>query len=279
MNKKFKNAFMIKLIVYLFLCLGAILMIGPFLWTLSTSLKGGGAVMQIPPQFIPEPVYWFNYVKVWEQIEFFRYTINSIVITVLIVTGSIFSGSFAGFGFSRMKFKGQGLVFFTALATLIMPYQALMIPIYFIWRKLGLLNTYVPLILPAYLGSAFGIFLFRQFFKSLPGELFESATIDGCNPFRIYRSIYLPLAVPAMATLGIFEFMGAWGEILKPLIYITSKEKYTLALGLLYIRGQYVADMELICAGAVLMIIPVVLVFLAAQKYFIQGIASTGLKG
>ncbi len=279
MNKDIKSSLMLKFVVYLVLSIGALLMIGPFLWTLSTSLKGGGAVMQVPPQFIPDPVFWSNYAKVWKQIEFFIYTMNSFVITVLIVIGSILSGSFAGFGLSKMKFKGQGQVFFAALATMIMPYQALMIPIYFIWRKLGLLDTYVPLILPAYLGSAFGIFLFRQFFKSLPGELYESATIDGCNPFRIYRSIYLPLTTPVMATLGIFEFMGAWGDILKPLIYITSKEKYTLALGLLYIRGQYLTNMELICAGAVLMIIPVVVVFLFAQKYFVQGIASTGLKG
>lgn len=269
----------LKAVMYAVLIIGAVIMVGPFLWTISTSLKGQGLAMKIPPEIIPKPVYWSNYAKVWNQVNFVQYTFNSAFITAFSVIGSILSCSFIGFGFARMNFKGKNILFFCALATLIMPYQILMMPTYWIWKQLGQIDTYLPLILPNWLGYAFGIFLMRQTFRALPSQLYEAATIDGCNPLRIYWQVYMPLAAASMAALGVFTFMGSWNDVLRPLIYLTTKSKYTLTLGLLFMRGEYIDNIELMMGGSVIMTIPVIIIFLSAQKYFIQGIATSGLKG
>lgn len=267
-----------KVLMYLLLIVGAVFMVFPFIWMLSTSLKTVGAISQMPPQLIPNPVNWDNYVTIWNKIDFGRYTLNSFFIVSIEMVGSLVSSAFVAFGLAMFTFRLRGLIYMIMLATLMIPSQVTMIPTYFIWKEFGALNSYYPLIVPSFLGGAFGIFLMHQFIKSLPKELYESATIDGCSPPGIFFKIYLPLCKPALAALGVFTFMGAWNNTLGPLIYLQDKELYTLPLGLLYLKSENV-NQALLMAGAVITTLPVVIVYLFAQKQFVQGIASTGMKG
>lgn len=269
---------LLKVLMYLLLIAGAIFMVFPFIWMLSTSLKTVGAISQMPPQLIPNPLNWDNYVTIWNKVDFGRYTLNSFFIVSIEMVGSLVSSAFVAFGLAMFTFRLRGLIYMIMLATLMIPSQVTMIPTYFIWKEFGALNSYYPLIVPSFLGGAFGIFLMHQFIKSLPKELYESATIDGCSPPGIFFKIYLPLCKPALAALGVFTFMGAWNNTLGPLIYLQDKELYTLPLGLLYLKSENV-NQALLMAGAVITTLPVVIVYLFAQKQFVQGIASTGMKG
>lgn len=268
----------LKVLMYLLLIAGAVFMVFPFIWMLSTSLKTVGAISQMPPQLIPNPLNWDNYVTIWNKVDFGRYTLNSFFIVSIEMVGSLVSSAFVAFGLAMFTFRLRGLIYMIMLATLMIPSQVTMIPTYFIWKEFGALNSYYPLIVPSFLGGAFGIFLMHQFIKSLPKELYESATIDGCSPPGIFFKIYLPLCKPALAALGVFTFMGAWNNTLGPLIYLQDKELYTLPLGLLYLKSENV-NQALLMAGAVITTLPVVIVYLFAQKQFVQGIASTGMKG
>ncbi|MGG4094088.1 MULTISPECIES: carbohydrate ABC transporter permease [Paenibacillus] len=269
---------LLKVLMYLLLIVGAVFMVFPFIWMLSTSLKTVGAISQMPPQLIPNPMNWDNYVTIWNKVDFGRYTLNSFFIVSIEMVGSLISCAFVAFGLAMFTFRLRGLIYMIMLATLMIPSQVTMIPTYFIWKEFGALNSYYPLIVPSFLGGAFGIFLMHQFIKSLPKELYESATIDGCSPPGIFFRIYLPLCKPALAALGVFTFMGAWNNTLGPLIYLQDKELYTLPLGLLYLKSENV-NQALLMAGAVITTLPVVIVYLFAQKQFVQGIASTGMKG
>ncbi|QJD87724.1 carbohydrate ABC transporter permease [Cohnella herbarum] len=268
-----------KTVIYVLLTLGAVMMAFPFFWMLSTSFKTVGGVSQLPPQLIPNPFKWENYVTVWEKVNFGRYTLNSTIIVVLDLAGTLLSCSMVAFGLAMFRFKLRKPIYIVMLATLMMPSQVTLIPSYFIWKTFGTLNTYYPLILPSFLGGAFGIFLIHQFMKSLPGELYEAAVIDGYNPLQILIKIYIPLCKPALAALSVFTFMGSWNNTLGPLIYLQDKSLYTLPLGLLYLRSNTDANTALLMAGAVIITTPVVIVYLIAQKQFVQGIAFTGLKG
>jgi len=268
----------IKIIIYLFLIVGAIAMFFPFLWMISTSLKTSGAVAAMPPRIIPNPINFGNFVEVWNKVNFARYTLNSFIIVTLDMIGALLSCAVVAFGLAMFEFKGRALIFITMLATLMIPGQVTMIPTYFIWKQFGMLNTYYPLIIPSFLAGAFGIFLLHQYIKSLPEELYESAVIDGCSPPGIFARIYLPLCKPALAALGVFTFMGAWNNTLGPLIYLQTKELYTLPLGILFLKSENVSQ-ALLMASAVITTLPVVIVYLVAQKQFVQGIASTGMKG
>lgn len=269
---------LLKVLMYMLLIVGAVFMVFPFIWMLSTSLKTVGAISQMPPQLIPNPMNWDNYVTIWNKVDFGRYTLNSFLIVSIEMVGSLISCAFVAFGLAMFTFRLRGLIYMIMLATLMIPSQVTMIPTYFIWKEFGALNSYYPLIVPSFLGGAFGIFLMHQFIKSLPKELYESATIDGCSPPGIFFRIYLPLCKPALAALGVFTFMGAWNNTLGPLIYLQDKELYTLPLGLLYLKSENV-NQALLMAGAVITTLPVVIVYLFAQKQFVQGIASTGMKG
>lgn len=269
---------LLKVLMYLLLIAGAVFMVFPFIWMLSTSLKTVGAISQMPPQLIPNPLNWDNYVTIWNKVDFGRYTLNSFFIVSIEMVGSLVSSAFVAFGLAMFTFRLRGLIYMIMLATLMIPSQVTMIPTYFIWKEFGALNSYYPLIVPSFLGGAFGIFLMHQFIKSLPKELYESATIDGCSPPGIFFKIYLPLCKPALAALGVFTFMGAWNNTLGPLIYLQDKELYTLPLGLLYLKSENV-NQALLMAGAVITTLPVVIVYLFAQRQFVQGIASTGMKG
>jgi len=253
-------------------------MIFPFIWMISTSLKTVGAIAQMPPRLIPDPIDFSNYVTAWNKVNFGRYTLNSFFIVVFDMVGSLLSCALVAFGLAMFNFKLRGPIFVVMLATLMVPGQVTMIPTYFIWKEFRALDTYYPLIIPSYLAGAFGIFLMHQYIKSLPKELYESAVIDGCTPPGIFFRVYLPLCKPALAALGVFTFMGAWNNTLGPLIYLQTKELYTLPLGLLYLKSENV-NQALLMSGAVITTLPVVIVYLFAQKQFVQGIASTGLKG
>lgn len=268
-----------RIATYFILIAGSVIMFFPFVWMLSTSLKSGGALLELPPSLLPNPVKWGNYADVWIGANFLRYTFNSVFITVLELVGMLLSCALVAYGLAMFEFKGRNLIFVAMLGTLILPGQVTLIPSYFIWKALGLLDSYYPLILPAYLGKAFGIFLLHQYFKTLPRELYDAAWVDGANPLRIFYKIYLPLSAPALGTLAIFTFINAWNDTLGPLIYLQDKDLYTLPLALLFLKNDVYTDTSLVMAGAVVTTAPVILIFLFAQKYFIKGIASGGLKG
>lgn len=266
-------------LVYLVLIIGAIVMAFPFIWMLSTSLKTLGAVSKLPPELIPNPAKWENYATIWNKVSFGRYTVNSLFIVAVDLIGTLISCSFVAFGLAMFRFKLRNTIYLVMLGTMMLPAQVTMIPSYFIWKELGGINTYSPLIVPSFLGGAFGIFLMHQFLKSLPRELYESAVIDGCTPPGIFWKIYLPLCRPALSALGVFTFMGAWNNTVGPLIYLQDKALYTLPLALLYLKSDQEINTPLLMAGSVIVTLPVVLVYLAAQKQFVEGVASTGIKG
>lgn len=268
-----------KCIFYSALSLGAILMVFPFLWMFSTSFKTPENLLVVPPQLIPNPIYLGSYKTALVKLMFLRYTFNSFFIVVMTEIGTVISCSLIAFGFAMFDFKGKKILFMLMLGTLMMPVQVTMIPTYFIWKPF--LDTYLPLIIPSFLGGAFGIFLLHQNFKSLPMALYESALIDGCNPVKILFKIYLPISVPAVTTLLVFTFLGTWNNTLGPLIYIKKRELYTLTLGLLALNNSDVdtADLGLKMAAAAITMAPTIIVFLMAQKYFVEGMANAGIKG
>lgn len=276
MNKR--TPLFLKLLLYVLLIAGAIVMVFPFVWMISTSLKTVGAIAEMPPRIIPKPLDFSNYETVWNNVNFARYTLNSFIIVGLDMVGALISSSLVAFGLAMFDFKLRNVIFVVMLATMMVPGQVTMIPTYLIWKQFRVLDTWYPLIIPSYLGGAFGIFLMHQYMKSLPKELYESAVIDGCSPPGIFFRIYLPLSKPALSALGVFTFMGVWNNTVGPLIYLQTRSKYTLPLGLLFLKSENV-NQALMMAGAVIITLPVVIVYLLAQKHFVQGIASTGLKG
>lgn len=270
-----------KCIMHFILGLGSIIMIIPFLWMLSTSLKAPDKILELPPQLIPNPVNIDSYITVWVNLKFLIYTLNSFYIVSLNVVGTVISCAIVAFGFAMFNFRGKKLLFLLMLGTIMMPAQVTMIPQYFIWKELGALGSYLPLILPSFFGGAFGIFLLHQNYKSIPIALYEAAMIDGCNPLKILYKIYLPMSVPSITTLVVFTFLGTWNNTLGPLIYIKKRELYTLTLGLLSLNNssEMAANMGIKMAAAAITMTPVILVFLLAQKYFVEGIANSGIKG
>ena len=207
-----------------------------------------------------------------------QFMLNTLKIVFFVVIGQLFFSSLAAYSFARIQFKGRSVMFFFYIGTLMVPTQVTLIPTYVMFAKFNLIDTHFPLILPAFF-SAFGVFLLRQFFISLPKEMEEAAEIDGCNPFTTYWRIMLPLVVPAMLTLGVFTLMNTWNDYMGPLIYLTSPEKYTMTLGIAFFKGIYTTQWNLVMAGSVLSVVPILVAYLCAQKYFIEGIAFSGVKG
>ncbi len=276
-----KTKYIKRYLYYIILAIGAFIMLIPFLWVFSNSLKTVENVLRIPPQYIPNPLTLENFKIVLKELSFMRYMANSFYVVIMNLIGTVFSSALIGFGFAMFDFKGKKLLFTLMLATLMMPSQVTMIPTYFIWSKAGFLDTYAPLIIPGFLGQATGIFLFHQNYKSMPNVLYESALIDGCNPLGILFRIYFPLSKPTVMTLVILTFIGAWNNTMGPLLYLQTREKYTLTMGLLTLNSSPIAgaNMGVRMAGAVITMAPVILVFLFAQKYFVQGNISSGVKG
>ena len=268
-----------RALVYVLLIIGAAIFSVPFFWMVTTSLKTMGEVLRFPPKWIPIPPHFENYVAAWNYLPFERFVLNTGIITVLSTIGYVLSCSLSAFGFSRLQFRGRNFFFTVLLATMMLPAQVTLIPQFVLFQKLGWLNTLKPLIVPAYFGSAFYIFLLRQFFLTLPIELDEAARIDGASTFTIFSRIILPLGKPALSTVAIFAFIYNWNDFFRPLIYLTSPEKMTLAVGLQLFRGRFSSDFNNLMAGSTMAILPVFVVFFFAQRTFVQGIALTGLKG
>ena len=278
MKKKKSSAVLRRVLLYIVLILIAVIMVVPFLWMLSTSLKTQYDAVKIPPVWIPDPPQWENYVRLFTEQPMFQFMLNTIKIVFFVVLGQLFFSSLAAYSFARISFKGRNVVFFLYIATLMVPGQVTMIPTYLMFAKAGLTDNHLALILPAFF-SAFGVFLLRQFFMSLPRELEEAAEIDGCNPFMTYWRLMLPLVVPAMLTLGVFTLMNTWNDYMGPLIYLSSPEKYTMTLGIAYFKGVYTTQWNLVMAGSIVSVMPILIAYLCAQKYFIEGIAFSGVKG
>jgi multiple sugar transport system permease protein len=263
---------------HLVLILGALTMILPFLWMLSTSLKNDRQAYIFPPEWIPDPVVWSNYSTTWEALPFGRFFVNSVIVSLILTFGQLLTCSMGAFAFARLHFPGRDKLFLLFLATIMVPFQVIMIPLFILVRELKWIDSYAGLTIPL-LFSAYGTFLLRQFFLSIPHELEDAAKIDGCSYLRIYWNIMLPLSKPALATLGIFVLLWSWNNFLWPLLIVNSLEMKTLPLGLAYFLGQYTVYWNLLMAGATIVLTPVLIAFFFAQRYFIEGITLTGLKG
>jgi multiple sugar transport system permease protein len=288
-----------KLLCYLVLTLLAGMTILPLVWMIATSLKPPGEVFTFPPQWLPwDPVtgrvafFWQNYPAAWRAVSvenaffgllpkadgFLVFYINSLIVSTVITVGQVFTSSLAAYAFARLWFRGRDQIFLAYLATLMVPAVVTMIPLFALFRIFGLTDSYAALILPG-LFSAYGTFMLRQFFISLPRELEEAALIDGASPWQIYRRIILPLSRPALATLGIFVFLHSWNEFMWPLIVINQPGLRTLPIGLSYFQDSYTTDWNLLMAGSVIVLLPVLIVFLLGQRFFIKGIVLSGVKG
>jgi multiple sugar transport system permease protein len=265
--------------LHLVLILFSIVMAAPMLWTISTSLKQPGVVFTYPPQWIPKPVDWDNYRQLFLQLPMAIFLLNSFKIATIATIGQVLSCAMAAFAFARLRFPARNLLFFILLATLMVPTHVTLIPTFFIMRWLGWIDTHYALTVPWWLGGAFGTFLLRQFFMTIPTEMMEAAKIDGAGYFRIFWRIFMPLSGPALATLAVFTFMGSWNNLLGPLIFLNSEDKMTVTLGLTLLQGQYYSQWTLLMAGAIVSVIPTLIVFFVAQKYFVEGIVRAGLKG
>ena len=274
-----KNRMIGRVCLYIILILITALMIVPFLWMLSASIKSNTEVFQMTPfRWIPEVPKWDNYIKVFTKIPLARFIGNTVILTIVVTFLQLLTSSFAAYAFSKLDFKYKNGLFLAYIATIAMPWQVYMGPQFIMMRKMGLNDTLLAMIcLQAF--SAFGVFMMKQFYTGIPDSLCEAARIDGMSEYRIYSTIMLPLSKPALSTLTIFTFVNTWNDYLGPLIYLKTESKKTIQLGLRMFIGQYSAEYGLIMAGSIITLIPVLIVFLCLQKYFVEGVAATGLKG
>ena len=278
MKKKVNTASKAKTVVTYVTMYGlAFLTLVPFLWMILTSLKDMSEIFVYPPKFFPSEFFIENYVKAFEAAPFGRYYFNSIFVATLVTLGQLITCSMAAFAFARLRFKGRNMLFYLFLATMMIPYNVTMIPSFLVLHWLGWIDTYNALIVPG-LASAFGTFLLRQFFMTIPRELEEAAYIDGASRFQVLRKILIPLSKPALATLGIFTFMGTFNDFIWALIVVNSDEMRTVQLGLAIFRDRYLTQWDLLMAGSVTATLPILIVFFFAQKYFIKGITLSGIK-
>lgn len=270
--KSVKNI-LLHLAVYLF----ALIIAAPFIWMILTSFKDMGEIYVYPPKWLPEKFNFDNYIKAFTAAPFGRYYLNSLIVAFTVTLGQLVTCSMAAFAFARLKFKGRDLLFYVFLGTMMIPYNVTMIPSFMVLYWLGWIDSYYALIVPG-LASAFGTFLLRQFFITIPRELEEAAYIDGASRFQVLRKIIIPLARPALATLAIFTFMGVFNDFIWALIVINSEQMQTVQLGLAIFRDRYLTEWDLLMAGSVTAVLPILIVFFFAQKYFIKGITLSGLK-
>jgi len=267
-----------KVAVYVLLCALAALMLLPFLWMISASLKLDKDVFRFPIQWIPTVPQWSNYVKIWTQIPFLTFFANTAKLTIIITLLQLFTSSFAGYAFAKLEFKGRDLIFLAYIASIAIPWQSYMVPQFIMMRKFDLVDKHTALILLQAF-SAFGVFLMRQFFISIPNDIIDAARIDGLSEYGIYFQIMLPLSQPALATLTIFTAVFVWNDFMGPLIYLNTQSLKTIQLGLRMFIMQYSANYALIMAASLVSLIPVTILFLTFQRFFVEGVASTGIKG
>lgn len=259
-------------------CAWGVLFLVPFLWMVSSALKTEAQIYALPVQWIPHPFQWGNFPAVWTEVPFGRYFLNTAVVTVTSVVGTLLSCTLAAFAFARLRFKGRDTLFFVTLMTMMLPSQVTLIPQFLIFRQFNWINTFWPLIIPAFFGNPFYIFLIRQFLLTIPAELEEAARIDGASTAHIFWRIFVPLARPALVATTIFTFMFHWNDFFGPLVYLNSDHLKTLALGLAAFRGEFTNTWHLLMAASVMTLLPCLVVFFCAQRYFIEGVVMTGIK-
>lgn len=270
---------LIRLFFYAVVLVGAAITLVPFLWMLSTSLKTRDQLYVMPPAWIPDPITFDSYRVLFDPLPFDTFFFNSTFIAVLSTVGSVLACSLAAYAFARLRFPGREIIFALLLATMMIPSQVLLLPLFIVYKNINWLDTLYPLWVPSFFGSAFGTFMLRQFFLSLPSELTDAAKIDGCSHFGIYWRIILPLAGPGLATLGIFTFMGSWNSFLVPLIVISDTNLRTVPLGLAALQGSNEVRLNAVMAASTLSVLPILIVFFFAQKYFVEGVVLSGIKG
>jgi multiple sugar transport system permease protein len=278
--RKSRKAFLVsrRALLHLVLIAVALVMVFPFIWTVSASLKDNAAVLATPPSLIPSPVHWDNYSAVFQALPMTRFFVNSIIVAFATTGLQLLTCSMAAYAFARMRFPGRDLLFLVYLITLMVPAQVTMVPLFILMRVLGLTNSYAGLILPG-VTSAFGVFLLRQFFLTIPRDLEEAAFLDGASHWTVFWRVVLPLSRPGLAALTIFSFMSSWNSFLWPLLITTDQQLMTLPLGLSTLQGQYTTVWNQIMAGTVISIVPIIVVYLLAQRHFVEGMTLSGLKG
>lgn len=267
------------ILLHAVLSIGAVIMVAPFIWMVLSSLKDMSQIFLIPPKWIPDPFVWDNFQRSLEALPFGRAYFNSFYISFTVVVSQLITCSMAAYAFAKIRFPFREPLFVLFLATMMVPGQVTIIPLYLMMKQIGWLDSHLSIIVPSSLFNAFGVFLLRQFFKGIPAELEEAAIIDGANRWTIYWNIMMPLIRPALAALGIFTFLGTWNNFFGPLIFLSSPEKFTVPMMLNLFRGMYITDWSLLMAGSAIAVLPVLVVYIIGQRYIIEGITLTGIKG
>lgn len=271
-----------RILLYFLVVVVVVVFSLPFVWVLRSSVMTTAELFQFPPQWVPHPFSWKNYQDALTVVPFGRYFLNSTLVTLTTILGSVLISSLAAFSFSHLRWRGRNVLFMVLLSSLMMPYIVTLIPSFIMWRYLGGIDTFLPLVLPSWFGTgvggAFNIFLLRQFFLTIPSELDEAAYMDGASPLAVYWYVMLPLSVPGLLVVTIITFGWAWNDLLAPLVYLISPSRFTLAIGLTEFATAYSIQWNLLMAASAVVILPVLVVYVVFQRYFIQGIALTGLK-
>ncbi len=270
-----------RVLMHVIVAFGALFMMLPFFWMLSAAVKRREDIFVLPPVWIPQDILWGNFVEVWTRVPMAQAYVNSLKIAGTVTVFTLLTSSLAAYAFAKIEFPGKRISFATLMATIMIPSQATLIPVFILMSRLGWIDTHWPLIVPPALTNAFGVFLLRQFFMGVPDDLIDAARIDGANPIQIYRRVAIPIVRPALMTLAIFTFLGNWNAFLTPLIYINSEELWTVPLLISNFQDAYGVESEwgLLMAASSLALVPVLIVYIFAQRYFIEGVALTGLKG
>ncbi|ANY68997.1 sugar ABC transporter ATP-binding protein [Paenibacillus sp. BIHB 4019] len=268
-----------QITVYFFLLIGAAFCLLPLFWLIRSSLMTSLQIFEMPPKWIPAPFQFQNYVEALTSIDFFRFFRNTLTITVSCLAGALISSSLGAYSYARLSWPGRNIFFSLLLASMMLPSAVTLIPTFIGWRLVDLINTYFPLIMPVWFGSAFDIFLLRQFYSSIPKDLDEAAYVDGAGPWTIFYRIIIPLSKPALIVIGLFSFMNSWNDFMGPLVYLNEESKFTMALGLQMFQSLHSAQWHLLMAASTFVIMPVIIVFFIGQRYFIEGITLTGMKG
>lgn len=269
-----------KSIIYIILLFISFVCLVPFYWMIRSSLMDMSQIFTMPPIWIPKPIKFSNYKEALTMLPFGRYFLNTLFVVVFTVLGTVITSSLCAYSFSRIEWKGRDTVFGILLTAMMIPFAVTLIPTFIGWQKLGVVNSYAPLIVPAWFGGGvFNVFLLRQFFRTIPKELDEAARIDGAGHFTIYSKIIMPLSKPSLIVVSLFSFMGSWNDFLGPLVYLNDGDKFTLSLGLMQFQGMYSAQWQYMMAAATVVLVPIVIIFFIGQKYFIEGISMSGMKG
>ena len=271
-----------KIATYAALTAVSAVMLFPLFWMFSTSLKSLPEIAKFPPVWFPPDPAWSNYSAVFDVVPFFAYAKNTVIIAVLYVIGNVLSASLVAYGFARLRFPGRNVLFTIMISTLMMPFIVRLVPLFLLYKQLGWLNTPLPLIVPAFFGEAFFIFLMHQYYKTIPHEIIEAARVDGCSELRIWWSIMLPLSTPALISVAIFAFQRSWNDFIGPLIFLQAPEQRTLSVGLVTFTGgsgEAVASWHMLMAMSTMMVVPMIVIFFFAQRRFVEGAVTSGIKG